>query len=28
MLDNACDDDAQCALKFCMFVHDDGSLFL
>jgi len=21
-------DDAQCAAKFCMFLHDDGSLFL
>jgi len=27
MLDNAYDD-AQCAVKFCIFVHDDGCLFL
>jgi len=26
MLDNAYDD-AQCAVKFCMFLRDDGSYF-
>jgi len=27
MLDNAYDyDDAQCAVKFCMFLRDDGCL--
>jgi len=27
MLDDAYDD-AQCTVKFCMFLHDDGCLFL
>jgi len=22
------DDDAQCAVKLCLFLHDDGYLFL